>query len=124
VLVKYYVFEDLHPRWIPHKVHRVTVNRWIDKGTFPPPDRISDNRLAWAETQLLRFEATRPPAGEPVPVLWPVRAMPKGRGQHRGKVAPGRIGRPVGSKVVGGRLIRPEDVPAALAAAGGGDDAD
>jgi hypothetical protein len=117
----YYTFDELYPEWIPFRAARITVNRWIDDGTFPAPDRISANRLAWDTRKLLQFRATRPAPGEPVPVLWPAQVMPRGRGQHGRKQYFGK-GRPRGSKVIGGRVVRAEDVPAALAAVAGGDD--
>jgi hypothetical protein len=117
----YYTFDELYPEWIPFPAARITVNRWSDNGTFPAPDRVSENRVAWAAEKLERWRATRPAPGEPVPVLWPVRASPRGRGQHNGKQYFGK-GRPRGSKVIGGRVVRAEDVPAALAALAGGDE--
>jgi hypothetical protein len=113
---KYYLFTDLFPQWLPRNVCRVTVGRWIDAGTFPPPIRISGNIVAWTESSLQLWRASRPSAGEPVPVLWKAGAMPKNRGQHGGAPADGRTGRPRGSKVIGGKLVLPADVPATLAA--------
>jgi predicted DNA-binding transcriptional regulator AlpA len=78
---KIVVYKDLSPNYLPQPVHKVTLNRWEDAGTFPPKLRISANRVGWAEEELIRFRETRPPANEPMPVLWPPRQPVKGRGQ-------------------------------------------
>jgi predicted DNA-binding transcriptional regulator AlpA len=98
---------------------RVHINRMTDAGTWPPAWRISENRIAWDEDEVDRFLATRPPAGEPVPVLWPPRITPRGWGQANTIGVTKPVGRPRGSRVIGGRLYRAEE----LAARGVGDDA-
>jgi hypothetical protein len=103
-------FEELPAEGIP-PISRKGRNGQIDAGTFPPPVRLSANRIAWKASDLEIWKATRPTAHEPAPVLWPPRAVPpKGRGGASG-CAPGR---PRGSKVVDGRLVfRPDDQTAA-----------
>jgi prophage regulatory protein len=92
----------------------VHLNRMEDAGTFPPKVRFSANKSGWYEDQIDLWLATRPSSFEPIPVLWPVRGRPpKGRGSPGGAAAPGR---PRGSRVIRGRLVLAEDVPAALAA--------
>jgi hypothetical protein len=111
-VTRYYTFAELYPRWIPRPFRRITITRWIDQGIFPPAARISGNRIAWSETELLRFEATRPPTDQKPPVLWPARAMPLGRGQHGTEKHYFGRGRKRGSRVVAGRVVPPEAMAA------------
>jgi hypothetical protein len=87
---------------------RVHVNHLMDLGIFAPAIRLSANRIAWRLSDLERFKASRPPAHEPPPRLWPPRERPAK------PVATGKpVGRPRGSRVVTGtdgrrRLVLPE----------------
>jgi hypothetical protein len=99
---------------IPRYSRRYT-NQMVDTGTFPPPVRLSVNRIAWVLADLETWKATRPAFGEPLPVLWPVRTAERWRGSavasHNKSV-----GRPRGSRVINGKLVRAEELEAAGAA--------
>jgi predicted DNA-binding transcriptional regulator AlpA len=96
---RFFGFPELKGEGVP--VGRKGLNGWIDAGTFPPPVRLSANRIAWRASDLQRWKDTRPAAHEPAPVLWPPRAAAqKGRGGSSGH-APGR---PRGSRVINGKL--------------------
>jgi predicted DNA-binding transcriptional regulator AlpA len=111
---KYIRFSDLKAKGVTYT--RVHWNRLIDQGKAPPPYVISDNTLGWDEADIDLYLNSRPLRGLPVPVLWSPRATPvKGRGQPGGSAK--SPGRPRGSRMIGGRLVRAEDLPAALAAA-------
>ena len=45
---------------------RVHIARLIKRGEFPPPRRLSDNRIAWRRDELDAYVASRPVA-EPKP---------------------------------------------------------
>jgi Prophage CP4-57 regulatory protein (AlpA) len=98
-------FEELPGEGIPPATRKGR-NGQIDAGTFPPPVRLSANRIAWKASDLELWKLTRPAAHEPAPVLWPPRAGQKGRGGRSGH-APGR---PRGSKVIDGRLVTSEQL--------------
>jgi prophage regulatory protein len=99
-------FAELPNYGVP-KYTRVHLYRLMRRGQFPKAIQLSPNRVAWTLSSLQVWVATRPIARSAEP-----------------RDVPGRPGRPVGSKVIGGRLVRREDVPSLAAAAGGGDDAD
>jgi predicted DNA-binding transcriptional regulator AlpA len=92
------------------RASRVSVNKWMDLGIFPPSIRISPNRVGWSIFSIELFKASRPDAREPAPRLWPPRERPVK------PVDPAKpVGRPRGSKVVRGpdgrrRLVRPEEL--------------
>ena len=56
---------DLRVLGIPYT--RVHLNRLIHKGLFPPPVRLSPNRIAWRMSDLLAWQMSRPCAREPRP---------------------------------------------------------
>lgn len=55
---KYLRFPDLRPRGIPYC--REWINRLIERGEFPSPVAIGANRIAWRESDIERFLASRP----------------------------------------------------------------
>jgi Prophage CP4-57 regulatory protein (AlpA) len=96
---------------IPQYSRRHT-NVLVDTGTFPPPVRLTANRLAWRLRDLERWKATRPLRNEPPPVLWPRQTPERGRGRAN-FAKPG--GRPRGSRVVTDadgrrRVVRAEEL--------------
>jgi predicted DNA-binding transcriptional regulator AlpA len=86
---------------------RVHLNRLMDRGLFPPAIRLSPNRIVWRQADIDRFKASRPTSCESAPVLWPVRKPKKGRGQTASCSEP--VGRKPGSRVVGGKVVMPEE---------------
>src|SRR5436190_9074342 len=108
---KFFVcFQELAEHGVPDGTTRRAINDWSDAGTFPAPVTLSGNRVAWRVEDLQAWRESRPRAGEPPPVLWPIRKREKGRGHPAGAAAPGRAR---GSRVVDGRVIRPERLAAA-----------
>jgi len=66
---------------------------WVRKGIFPAPVTISPGRIGWYLTDIEKFEASRPLAPLPPPVLWtPVTTRPPVPGQFK------NAGRPVGAR--------------------------
>src|SRR5713226_6791296 len=59
------------------------INAMGDKGLFPHPHRLSENRVAWTTTDIEYFLATRPQHGEPLPQYWLPRQMAFGRGNAK-----------------------------------------
>ena len=92
------------------RASRVSVNKWMDLGIFPPSIRISPNRVGWSIFSIELFKASRPDAREPAPRLWPRRERPVK------PVDPAKpVGRPKGSRVIRGpdgvrRLVRAEEL--------------
>lgn len=81
------------------------LRKQVEAGTFPPPVRLSKRRLAWRLSELEKWKATRPAPDEPLPVLWPPR-------KWRPDPTRSRCGRPRGSRVINGKLVRPEQLVA------------
>jgi hypothetical protein len=111
----YISFAQLKNYGIPWS--RVHVGNLVDAGMFPPPRQLSANRIAWDRESIEIFLASRPNAGEKIPVLWAVRERPVRW------VDPGAKprGRPAGSRVVldadgRRRLVRPRGLGPADAA--------
>jgi len=100
-------FPELKPRGVRYT--RQHLGALMDAGIFPPAVQVGPNRIGWVESDIERFIASRPPAGEPAPRLWPGRERkPKNRSKP--------VGRPPGARVIGGKVVRPEAIGAADAA--------
>lgn len=107
------MFKEFRTHGVPQYSRRYT-NAMVDAGTFPPPVRLSANRIAWRLSDLERWKETRPLAREVLPVLWPVQTPVLGRGQVATAYTRGR---PPGSKLINGKLVRREELEGADAAA-------
>ena len=70
--VRYVVWNDLPPEMKRSRVH---VSRLASQGLYPPAYAISGNRVGWREDDVALFLASRPPVGQPLPQLWPVRMI-------------------------------------------------
>jgi prophage regulatory protein len=55
--IVYVPYKDLHDHGIDYT--RVHLNRLIELGQFPPPLQLSAHRVAWVESDLDRWKASR-----------------------------------------------------------------
>jgi len=61
------------PRWIRARdlvrrlgIHRITINRWVKQGRFPPPHKLGNTRsLFWNLAELEAWESKREPVSTP-----------------------------------------------------------
>lgn len=109
---EFFVTWSEFPTYGVPKYSRRYTNQMVDAGTFPPPVRLSANRIAWRLSDLERWKATRPTANGAPPILWPVQRPHQGRGGPVTDFTKPR-GRPAGSRVINGKLVRPADLDAA-----------
>jgi predicted DNA-binding transcriptional regulator AlpA len=113
--VTFVIYDDFEKHGIP-RYSRRHINAMVDAGTFPPPVRLTSIRLAWTLCDLERWKATRPPAHERPPVLWPPQDPPRGRGMAGFTAKP--VGRRKGARIVTDtdghrRVVMPEGFDAA-----------